>query len=139
MLVKKIMSRNFETASREQSLDEIVGAMLTHDVDHVVVMEGDTPSAIITQRKALIASYKTDAPLSEIPVSGFGRGLETSVGPNSTVLLSVGKMQSAKTECIPVVDGLDIVGILTKDDVIDNVSKITDEVLEHDERREEWT
>lgn len=139
MLVKSIMTKNFETASRDQTLYELVETMLKNDVDHIVVMEDDTPSAIITRRKVLIATYKTDKPLSEIPVSGFGRGLEITIGPNSTVLLSVGKLQKAKAECIPVVDGMDIVGVMTRDDVIDNVSKITDDVLEHDGRRTEWT
>lgn len=133
------MTKNFETASRDQTLHEVVEAMLKNDVDHIVVIEDETPSAIITQRKALIASYKTDAPMSEIPVSGFNRGLDTVIGPKTSLLLAVGKMQTAEAQCIPVVDGMTLKGILTKSDVIDNVSKITDDVLDNEQRPDEMT
>jgi CIC family chloride channel protein len=139
MLVRTIMTKNFETASRDQTLHEVVEAMLKNDVDHIVVIEDETPSAIITQRKALIASYKTDAPMSEIPVSGFNRGLDTVIGPKTSLLLAVGKMQTAEAQCIPVVDGMTLKGILTKSDVIDNVSKITDDVLDNEQRPDEMT
>lgn len=139
MLVRNIMTENFETVSRDQTLHVVVEAMLKNDVDHVVVIEDETPSAIITQRKALIASYKTDAPMSEIPVSGFNRGLDTVIGPKTSLLLAVGKMQTAEAQCIPVVDGMTLEGILTKSDVIDNVSKITDDVLDNEQQPDEMT
>lgn len=138
MLVKRIMTRDFETVARSAALDAVVERMLRNGVDHVVATENDDPTALITRRKVLIASYKTDDPLSEIPVSGFGHGLEARIGPNVTVLLSVGKMQQSAIECLPVVDGMEVVGVLTKDDILENVSNITSEVLDAEDRREEW-
>lgn len=139
MLIKDIMTTNIETATPSQTLDDIVETMFENEINHVVVVENDTPAAIVTRRKVLIATYKTDAPLSEIPVSGFGRGLGTTISPNTTVLLAVGKVQKLKADCVPVVDGMEVMGVLTQDDIINNVSKITDEMLEHNQRGEEWT
>jgi|APHM01.1.fsa_nt_gi Predicted signal-transduction protein containing cAMP-binding and CBS domains len=139
MLVKRIMTRDFETVARSAALDTVVERMLRNDVDHVIATKDDDPAGVITRRKVLIASYKTDHPLSEIPVSGFGHGLESHIGPSATVLLSVGKIQQSNLECLPVVDGMQVVGVLTKDDILENVSNITSEVLDAEDRREEWT
>lgn len=139
MLVKDIMTRDFETTSFDQMLDNVAEIMLRKNVDHVVARVDGTPSVIVTRRKVILASYKTDLPLSEIPISGFGRGLDTAIRPSGTVLLSVGKLQEAEAECIPVVEDMEVLGVLTKDDIVENVSKITGTDLQSEDRRTEWT
>jgi CBS domain-containing protein len=136
MLVRDIMTEEFETVLRSETLDVVVERMLRDEVDHVVVRENDAPAGIITRRKVLVASYKTDRPLSDIPISGFSRGIETAVSPNTTVLVAVGKLQEAELDCLPVVASLDIEGVLTKDDIIGNASNITDEVLASKDQRD---
>lgn len=139
MLVSDIMTEEFETIPYDQTLDEAIELMLGNRVDHVFVIEDGTPAAMITNRKALIACYKTDAPVSNIPISGFSRGLETRVGPDESALLCMGKLRRAKVDCLPVVAGMSVEGVLTRDDVIDNLSNITEDMLEEDERRNHWT
>ena len=139
MLVEEIMTEDFETLSRDQTLRDVIKCMLKNNVDHVVVMEDDMPSAIITRRKVLMASYKLDRPPSKIPLSGFGRGLETMIDPDTSVLMSVAKLQKERSECLPVVDEMEIVGVLTKDNIIENVSNITDHIVSQDKRRDEWS
>ncbi|MFB6251695.1 MAG: CBS domain-containing protein [Halobellus sp.] len=133
------MTGNFETIPRDQTLDLAVELMLSNKVDHILVIEDGTPAAMLTRRKALIACYKTDASLSDIPISGFSRGLETKVGPNETALIAVGKLRRAKVNCLPVVNGMSIEGVVTKDDIIENLSNITSDMIEEDERKDEWT
>jgi CBS domain-containing protein len=139
MLVKEIMTGDFETIPRDQTLDQAVELMLSNKVDHIFTVEGETPTAMITRRKALTACYKTDAPLSDIPISGFSRGLETKVGPNETALIAVGKLRRANVNCLPVVSGMSVEGVATKDDIIENLSTITTDIIENDERKDEWT
>jgi CBS domain-containing protein len=139
MLVKHIMSKDFETVPPDQTLDSAVESMLGNTVDHVFVVEDGTPAAMITRRKALIACYKTDAPLSDIPISGFSRGLETKIGQNETVLIAVGKLRRTKLNCLPVVSGMSVEGVLTKDDVIQSISNITEDMIEKEEQKDEWT
>ncbi|WP_299263642.1 CBS domain-containing protein [Halorientalis sp.] len=139
MLVKHIMTEQFEVVQRTKHLREAVELMLGNDVDHVLVIEENAPVSMLTRRKALTACYKTDAPLSEIPISGFSRGLETRVGPNESALICVGKLRRAKVDCLPVVDGMSVEGVITNDDILDNLSNITEEMLENEKRREEWT
>ncbi len=139
MLVKHVMTTDFETIPRDRTLDEAVELMLGNKVDHVFIREEGTPTAMITRRKALIACYKTDAPLGDIPVSGFSSGLEARVAPNETVLVVVGKLRRAKVNCLPVVSGMSVEGVVTRDDIIDNLSNITSDMIEKDERKDEWT
>ncbi len=139
MLVREIMTTDVETVPRERSLEEPVGTMLREDVDHVIITEDSSPAGVVTRRKALAAAYRTGDPLSEVPLSTFARGFEASVEPTRTVLLSVGQLRRSSADCLPVVDDLDVVGVLTKDDVLDNVSNITTETLEADRQSREWT
>lgn len=140
MLVKHIITEDFETIPRNQTLDDAVELMLKNKIDYVFIIEdNDEPAAMITRRKALVACYKTDRPLSEIPISGFSRGLETTIGYNTTVLIAVGKLRRAKMDCLPVVDGMSVEGVLTRDIVINNISNITNDILESEERLHEWT
>ncbi len=140
MFVKRIMTGNFETIPRDRTLDEAVKLMLNNRVDHIFVVENGAPAAMLTRRKALVACYKTDAPLSDIPISGFSRGLKTKVGPDETVLIAVGKLRQANINCLPVVNGMSVEGVVTKDDIIENLSNITTSMMENEEEeREEWT
>lgn len=125
--------------TRDRTLDEAVKLMISNKIDHVIVVEDGTPAAMITRRKTLIACYKTDAPLSDIQISGFSRGLDIRVGPNETVLIAVGKLRQPKVNSLPVVSGMSIEGVVTKDDIIDNLSNITGKMMDDDERRDEWT
>jgi CBS domain-containing protein len=139
MFVKHVMSGDFETVPRDQMLDEAVRLMLSNKVNHVFIIEDETPAAMITRRKALIACYKTDAPLSDIPISGFSRGLDKQVGPNETALIAIGKLRKAKADCLPVVSGMSVEGVITTDDIIENLSNITTNMIEKDKQKEEWT
>jgi CBS domain-containing protein len=139
MFVKEIMTEDFETVPQDRMLDEAVGLMLGNRVDHVFIVDEEGPTAMITRRKALVACYKTDAPLSEIPIAGFSSGLETRVSPNETVLIAVGKFKRAKLNCLPVVRGMTVEGVVTKDDIIQNLSNITSDMIEKNKQKDEWT
>lgn len=139
MLVREIMTTDVETLPRNSTLYRAVETMLREEASHVIVTEDGTPAGVVTRRKVLVATYRTDDPLSEIPLSSFDRGFDVTVEPTRTVLLSVGYLQRSSAECLPVVDDLDIVGVLTKDDILENVSNIKSETLEAEKRGRKWS
>lgn len=139
MLVREIMTKEIETLSRDSTLRQAVGEMLRQGVDHVIVTEDDSPAGIITRKKALVAAYKTDDPIGDIQLSAFGLGFDVTIEPARTVLLSVGHLQRSDADCLPVIDDLSVVGVLTKDDIIHNVSNIKKETLEANQQGREWT
>ncbi|MFW6436021.1 MAG: CBS domain-containing protein [Halococcoides sp.] len=138
MLISEVMSTDFRTVPRSESLKAAVGVMLKADVEAVIITDGGDPSGIVTRRKALIASFKTDDPLSEIPLAGFSSGFPTSVAPDSTVLFAIGQLVSSNLEVLPVIDDLDLVGIVTRENMLDEYSNLRNEAFDSLERRTEW-
>ncbi len=139
MLVKEIMTTELEYVSRGETLATAVERMFRNGINHVIVREGDQPTALITHRTALLAAYRADEALSDVSLTRFGRGFERTSSPDRTVLLSVGHLRRSKTGCLPVVDGMEVVGVLTREDVLSNVANITSETLRADEAGHEWT
>jgi len=138
MLISDVMNTDYRTVARSESLKTAVGVMLRADVEAVIITDEDDPSGIVTRRKALVASFKTDDPLSEIPLAGFSSGFPTSVGPDSTVLFAIGRLVSSDLEVLPVVDGLDLVGIVTRQDMLDEYTNLRNEAFDTLERRSDW-
>lgn len=138
MLIGEIMTDEYESISRSRRLKTAVGVMLKNGTEFVILTDESEPDGIITRRSALIACYKTDEPLSEIPVSGFASGFPTTVEPDSTVLFAIGLLVSNDAEVLPVVDGLELVGIVTREILLEKYSNLRNEAFANIERRIEW-
>jgi CBS domain-containing protein len=138
VLVRDIMTTDVQRVDRSTTLAAAVERMLRNETDHVVVMEDDTPTALVTRRKALLAAFKTGDPLADIPLSGFGRGFDRIGRPDRTVLLSVGELKRAGADCLPILEDTNVVGVLTRRDVLENVSNITSETLAADREGRDW-
>ncbi|MFB6163444.1 MAG: CBS domain-containing protein [Halococcoides sp.] len=138
MLIRDVMSPDFHTAPRSESLRTAVGIMLRSDAEAVVLTEDGDPNGLITQRKALVAAFKTDDPLTEIPLDGFGSGFRVTVAPDTTVLFAIGRLISADQDVLAVIEDLDLVGIVTREDMLDEYSNLQREAIEADEKRSEW-
>lgn len=138
MLVRNLMTSDFETVARDASLYVAVETMLRSGTEYVVLTSDEEPDGLITQRKALIACYKTERALPEIPVSGFAVGFPTTIKPDATALLATGHLVKADVSVLPVVEGLELVGVVTREDLLDNSSNLRREVFEQDERRDDW-
>lgn len=139
MLVKDIMTTEIERISQGETLAAAVERMLRNEVDHVIVRDGETPTALVTYRTALLAAFRADEPLSDIPLTRFGRGFERTSSPDRAVLLSVGQLRRAETGCLPVLQDMTVVGVLTQEDVVANVANMTSQTLEADREAREWS
>lgn len=140
VLVRDIMTTDLDRVPRSATLADAAERMLRNRTNHVVVMDDETdPVSLITRRKALLAALRADDPLSEIPVTMFGRGFKRTVSPDRAVLLSVAELKRSDAECLPIVEDHTVVGVLTQADVVANVSSITKETMAADERAREWS
>lgn len=139
MLVDEILTTEFEQVSRDATLAEAVGRMLERESDYVVLTDAGDPDGVLTERKALVAAYKTGKALSEIPVAGFSTGFPTTVTPDTTVLLAVAHMRESGVEVLPVVEDLELVGVVTRETLLDNMKNLRSEALSVAEQGKEWT
>lgn len=138
MLVKDIMTQkdNCVTVNVDSTLHTAVVEMIKNDLDHVIVIDESKPVSLITQKKALLACVKTGKPIDDISISGFSQGFDNFIKPDTTALFAVSFMKQSDEGILIVKDGMDILGTLTEDDLVKNLSNLRREMLENSEMPE---
>ena len=118
MLVEEAMTTDLVTCPVEASVRDGVERMLRNHVGSVIVREADTPTGIVTETDCLHAGFVTEAPFEEIPIrTVMNRPLHT-IQPERTLRRATGRMHDEGIKKLVVVDGMDLVGIITTQDVI---------------------
>ena len=137
MLVEDLMSTEVVTVSGDGSLRDAVARMLEASVGSAVVVNADgDPTGILTETDLLRAGYETDLPLSEIPVSKLSHRPVVTTKPTATVTYVAHRMAKNDVKKVPVMDGLDLVGMITLTDIVWHLADIRKEAS--DLARRDW-
>lgn len=132
------MTTNVPRVSVSDSLDVAIAAMFEHDVETVFVYD-EYPAGLVTQGDALAAVYQNDAPPSAIPMDRFATGFKQTVTPKTTVLFAIAHMVRKRKAVLPVVDGLEVHGVVTQSNIINHSSSLTKEAIANAHgRRKGW-
>ncbi|WP_138004924.1 CBS domain-containing protein [Halalkalirubrum salinum] len=138
MLVQEAMSTGLVTVPLAASVREAVKRMLHAGVGSVVVTHEDDPVGILTETDALIAGYRTARSFDEIPVKpAMSRPLQT-IAPRATVRAAVDRMHREEIKKLAVVEGLNLVGIITATDIATKHDALVAEALALDRDRTRW-
>jgi len=138
MQVSDIMSSPAVTVSEETTLHDAIEVMLTNQVGSVVVGD-DGVSGILTRSDVLRAAYYVGDSLEEIPVT---KGMSSSVvttSPSTSTRTALKRMESRNIKKLPVVDDLELVGVVTMTDIAQHMPGRVREVRERLERKDQWT
>ena len=138
MLVRDLMTEDVVTAEADSSLEDAARAMLTAGVGSVIVTRDGTPTGILTESDALAAGCAAGVPFEEIPLAEAMSGPLETIQPDVTVRAAVERMEAEDIKKLPVLDGMDLLGILTMTDVVQSYHDIVREAHRLDERREGW-
>ncbi|QSG05080.1 CBS domain-containing protein [Halapricum desulfuricans] len=139
MLVRELMTAAVVTCDEHATLSAAVGKLLEHGVGSVVLTsDGGNPTGIVTETDALRAAYRTDRPLSEIRVADLSHGSVITASPDETVQRVARRMATEGVKKVPVMDGVDLLGIVTLTDIVWHLSDIRSEAAEVAERGSEW-
>lgn len=138
MLVRDVMIEDVVSIPVDASLKAAVKRMLDAGTGSVIVTEDGTPAGIVTETDAMIAGSVTDLPFAEIAVRRVASAPLKTVGPEATLRTAVERMRENDVKKLPVVAGLELVGIVTMTDVVDNYAAIVREAHEQDRQREGW-
>jgi CBS domain-containing protein len=138
VLVEKLMSTDVVTVDVGATLADAVERQLKAGVGSVVVLDDGDPCGIVTEHDALAAALRTGRPFGEIPVAKLAHGAVVTTGPERTVQRVARRMADEQVKKVPVLDGLDLVGILTLTDVVYHLSDIRTEASELEAARERW-
>lgn len=136
------MTDDVVTCGADTALEAVAERMLRHEIGSVVITTEGNSYGIVTETDVVFAAYKTGASLDEIPTRKVASHPVVTVEPAQTLRLAAKRMREEGVKKLVVVDGLDIAGILTTQDLIGHYGELTKEVediRQHSNRRtEKW-
>jgi CBS domain-containing protein len=136
MQLRQIMTRGVVTAALDADVLKVAQLMRDHNVGSVVLCDAEgEPAAMITDRDLAIRSLAEDRPGSEPAREHASRPLVTGE-PDMDLEEAAALMVQNRIRRLPVVDGEELAGIVTLDDIavrtgnLEVAQRMTQEVIE---------
>jgi CBS domain-containing protein len=129
--VKDIMTKDVVSIGVDNSVFEAAELMSSNQVGCLVIMDGEVPKGIVTERdivrRAVAKKLPMDTKVSEIMSSSL-----ITIDPDASLKEAARLMSSNKIRRLPVVKQNRLVGIVVAADFVRNVGKKTtsEEILE---------
>jgi len=139
VLVNEIMSTDLVTVDVDATLRGVTKRLLTASVGSVVVTNDGNPTGLVTESDVLRAAHETGKSLAEVPVRPLCQEPLVSIHPEKSVQHAVREMQAKDVKKLPVVDGIDLEGIITLTDIVYHLSEIKTEARDLAEDHYSWT
>jgi acetoin utilization protein AcuB len=126
--VSEIMSRGLITVDKNASLRRVRRVLDQHRIRHLLVMDGKRLVGIVTDRDLRRAAPSSKSPLTISEREEFMDELKVvevmsrkliTASPDTTVREAARVMVSEKIGCLPVVNGNQLVGIVTETDLLE--------------------
>lgn len=137
MLVEEVMSTELVTCEIGNSLRQVARRLLENDVGSVIVTNAGQPRGIVTESDVIRAGYLTEHPFSDIPVQKVMSAPFVRIRPGKPLRWAVRKMEQEGIKKLVVMDDLELVGIVTSEDVVMHYSDIKSELHEIERGRRE--
>lgn len=136
MQLREIMTAVVLTADQETDVRTVAALMRDNDVGSVIVCDPDgRPAAIVTDRDLAIRALADDRPSGEAVRDHATRPLITGE-PEMDLEEAAALMVQHRVRRLPVLEGQDLVGIVTLDDIavrtgnLEIAQRMTQEVIE---------
>ncbi|MBA3567501.1 MAG: CBS domain-containing protein [Actinobacteria bacterium] len=113
MLVGEIMHSDVKTASTNDSFADVAKSMRTHGISSVVVLNGKKLEGIVTERDIVNLVAEGGDPNTTTVEQGMTRGDLVTVGPRTELSDAAEQMVSRNIRHLPIVDGENVVGIVS--------------------------
>lgn len=117
LYVDQIMSRPVETIAPDASVREAAGALIEHDVGAILVVDDENRLEGILTTTDFVLLVRDGTPSSTETVSDFMRTDVLTTERNAPVSEVVDAMRHHRIHHVPVVDGEEVVGMVTAVDV----------------------
>lgn len=129
--VKDIMTKNVVTIDADKTVAEAAVLMSQNDIGDLVIMEGNTPVGIVTERdfvrRVLAEGKSVNTKISEVMTSPL-----KVIDPEAPIKEAARRMVNKGIRRLPVIKDNKLVGILTAADFARHLGKktLTDDILE---------
>ncbi|MBS7627077.1 CBS domain-containing protein [Candidatus Bathyarchaeota archaeon] len=126
MLVRDVMSGNVKTVRPNSTILEVVRKMNKFDVGSVVVVEGDRPVGIITERDILRRVLEVTLAPEALKAKEIMSSPLVTIGDHATLEEAARMMAERNIKKLPVVQDGRLIGIVTTTDIVKNQPKYVD-------------
>jgi CBS domain-containing protein len=127
--VSDVVTTDVVTAERDAPIRSVVAKMSENGVGSVVVVERGKPVGILTDRTIALALEERPN-VAERSAGELTGGDLVTADASMSVVGVLGLMSDHNVRRIPVVDGDDLAGIVTLDDVLVHVGGVLDQIVE---------
>ena len=115
--VKDIMSKDLVTISNERSALEAAKIMTDKGVSSLIVLSGDQPVGIVTERDFIKKICLKELQLSEVQIGNIMSKIRTYATPDTSIEVAVQRMINNRIRRLPIIDNDKLVGIVTVTDL----------------------
>lgn len=139
MLIRDVMQPDPVTVPASASLRDTIRHMLLQEVGYVIVVDSDdNPGGVVTESDLLHAVYQADPPPADIGVVDVAHAPDFTIKPTLPVRKAVRRMTSRDQTVVPVMDGLDLVGIVSLSRIVGDPSITVHERGVEERDTERW-
>mgnify|MGYP001030019424 FL=1 len=117
MPVREAMKSDLVTVNRGETMDKVARLMTQWNVTAVVVIDGSKPVGVVTEKDVLSQLVAEDKRPSKVRVQDIMSSPVITISGEETVSDALDKMMQFDVSQLPVLDGNDLVGIISKGDV----------------------
>jgi CBS-domain-containing membrane protein len=114
--VGELMSRKVTTVGSKMNARFAMRVMLSTGVRHLPVLEGGKLVGVVSDRDFL--TWSDEAAVDEMPVAELMTPNPETAKPTDAVREAAARMAAMRIDCLPVVEGESVIGILTSSDVV---------------------
>jgi CBS domain-containing protein len=122
--VKDIMSKDLVTISKERTALEAAKIMTDKGVSSLIVLSGDQPVGIVTERDFIKKICLKELQLSEVQIGHIMSKIRTYATPDTSIEVAVQRMINNSIRRLPIIDDDKVVGIVTVTDLAKHLRTI---------------
>ncbi len=123
-ILSRVMSKPVKTVKARDTIAAAAKAMVKHEIGAVVVVEGKNLVGIVTERDIVKQMVKARDALKKPLKQLVSKSLITAK-PNTSIQEAFETMLKNKIRRLPVVDGPNLVGIVTENDLMRWVLRVS--------------
>jgi acetoin utilization protein AcuB len=127
MLVRDVMQHPVHTTTVDTPILSALQSMREHDIRHLPVLDDGTLAGVVTDRdlRYMTSPLRTDPVEADVTVANVMSTQLITAGPLDPVEEAARLLRTKKIGCLPVLDGDELVGIITVTNLLDSVIRLT--------------
>ncbi|MHA1960455.1 MAG: CBS domain-containing protein [Candidatus Thorarchaeota archaeon] len=118
MRVRNFMTSVIITADTNTPVSKAVKLMAAEDIGSLIVTRGDVLEGIVTQRDVICAMLLSDEVYRTLTLEDIVSTPVVTISPDADLGQAVSLMDSTGKKFLPVIEGHEIIGIVTSTDII---------------------